>query len=80
MHRPFMWNSGKGKGWDSCGNPVNALRTTGHGLQDEFLSRNLTSHSPYTGEPCWAAQSHNLEQKGLTAIDDLAPMDLESEG
>lgn len=50
MHRPFMWNSGNGKGWDSCRNPVNAMRTIGHGLQDEFLSRSLSSHSPYTGE------------------------------
>lgn len=59
---------------------MNAVRTTGHGLKDEFLSRNLTSHSLYTGEPCWAAQLHNLEQKGLTATDDLAPTDLASEG
>lgn len=41
MHRPFMCNSGNGKGWDSCRNPVNAIRTTR--LQDKFLSRDLTS-------------------------------------
>lgn len=50
LQKPITPKSGNGKGRDSCRNPVNAVRTIGHGLQDKFSARNLASHPPYTGE------------------------------
>lgn len=76
MHKPLIRKSGNGKGWDSCRNPVNVVRTIGHGLQDKFLARNLKSGQALLGCPA----THILGKRGLTATDDLAPMDLASEG